>query len=401
MAKKKEYPTPKKRFHKDTWELFWNWEGVRYTFYPGIKGEENAGRAEAALRRLSLALASQTPDFPEEWEALPIIRRYIRHRYGVGDDAQANTQPVDFRPVNWLADYEENIRAGCSKDWAAISLSALKRLDVFVPGGVGKVTPSWAAMFLDSLLEKGKAVGTRNRTLAICSRFFNWCVTTKRLRENPFSGVSNLKEPDLEEIVYCTREERDRIIAVARTLGRPDWIAIPVALYAGMRREEIFRVQVEDVNLQTRRLVVRKSKTGRKRTVPIAMELLPILEGHKNAHGPLVTLPDEKTWENHADRLVELVREALCRPAKPDESGRPSEVVGKRTFLYTPAELREVGKQIASLEGSLAKAKGVGKRGEIEEKIKRLQAVPAKAADGGDWIPAERVRWNAWRHTFP
>ncbi|MCD8139281.1 MAG: tyrosine-type recombinase/integrase, partial [Planctomycetaceae bacterium] len=275
----------------------------------------------------------------------------------------------------------------------------------------GKVTHGLAIQYLDSLVEKGGKAkedakskglssGTRNRHLAICRRFFKWCVSTKRLRENPFAGIDNLKEEDIEEIIYCTKEERDRILAVARGLGRKDWIAIPIAFYAGCRREEIFRLQWEDVNMESKRLIIRKSKTGERRTTPLAKELIPLLDGLKKAHGPVVELPDDKTWENHADRLVELVRERLCRPLNPDEKGNPSEVVGKRVFLYTPAEVRGVQGKIASMERSLARTKHPKKAVELAATLDKWRKCPTVAHDGGEWLPAERVQWNAWRHTF-
>ncbi|MCD8141383.1 MAG: hypothetical protein LUE17_16740, partial [Planctomycetaceae bacterium] len=151
MAKSREFPTPKKRFHKNAWELYWNWGNARFVIHPGIIGHEKEGTAEFELRRLATILASQNPDFPDEWAHLPAVRRYIGARYGV--EAPEDEPKADLSVHRWLVDYEPNLLASVGEDWAATSMSVLRRLQAFIPGGLGKVTHGLAIQYLDSLVE--------------------------------------------------------------------------------------------------------------------------------------------------------------------------------------------------------------------------------------------------------
>lgn len=108
----------------------------------------------------------------------------------------------------------------------------------------------------------------------------------------------------------------------------------------------------------------------------------------------------DETWVNQADRVVELIREALSTPENPNPEGRAMESVGKRRFLMTEDAQAGRGRRIAGLAKDFNAMKpGAGKR-RLGTLIAALCGLPDAAADGGEWIPAERVGWNAWRHTF-
>ncbi len=324
MPKKSESPKPSKRFVSGAWVILWRYSPAaglykQYTVSTGMtekKADELA--ADILLRRFAVALAQTPPEFPSEYAATSGVRRYLEDRYGA-ESVGAMGESVQ-NPNDWLTDYKKIIFKEVVEDWAKTSLSILKKLDEFVPGGIGATTAVHAHNFLESILMRGRKPGTRNRALAACSRFFGWCLKSGRAAANPFSGIGNMTEEDIEEIVYCTKQERDRIIACARALGRPDWIAVPIALYAGCRREEIFvRLGWEDVNIENRRMTVlaQKTKKKKKRITPLAKELVEILAVARQDKGTVVPAIDNGTWENQADRLVEMLR-----PAGKPEQGR-------------------------------------------------------------------------------
>jgi hypothetical protein len=66
MARSSQYPTPKKKYHRGTWEIFWNWGGDRYSIYPGRQDPDDPD-IEADCRRIAATLAMPLPAFPPEW----------------------------------------------------------------------------------------------------------------------------------------------------------------------------------------------------------------------------------------------------------------------------------------------------------------------------------------------
>lgn len=127
-------------------------------------------------------------------------------------------------------------------------------------GGVDKTTPNKVSSYLAEIAGN-RSIATRNRTQSAFSRFFSWAVDTGRTRMNPMERIKRLTEPRITDIVYCTPLERAEIIDVARETEWPEWIAVPVAFYAGMRREEVANLQWEDVHLQHGTIVTKETKS--------------------------------------------------------------------------------------------------------------------------------------------
>ncbi len=424
MPKKSEFPKPSKRFVSGAWVILWRYSPAagqykQYTVSTGLTDKKaDELTADIILRRFAVALAQTPPEFPSEYAATSGVRRYLEDRNDTVAPSAKNGQAHD--PSCWLHDYEPVIKKECAKQWARDSLSFLKSLDEFVPGGIGNTDSFHATRFLEHVhkngaskrprknrsAEDGKSNGTRNRIKAACSRFFRWCVESGRTTENPFKGIKSLKEDASEEIVYCTARERERVIAAAKATGNPDWIAVPIAFYAGCRREEIFTLEWNvDINFESKRLKIRgDSKTGA-RTTPIAKELLAILEEHRKERGFVIPRHATWTWENQADRLIEAIRENLCLPEHPTLAGMPRESRGKRQFLMTENDIAGDPKRrkamLAAMEARIKKLDRDSRAAyNLAADMGGYELTWAAAHDGGEWIPAERIGWNAFRHTF-
>ena len=213
------------RYRNGAWQILWRWNFRQYVISTGLYRErEDRILADIALRQIASALSRDEPDFPSEFAGKASVKRYVGDRFG---------QAADDDPTTCLDDYEVNIRAECGKMWAAMSVSLLRRFDEAAAGGILNTTPRQAADHLDSILKKN-SIATRNRNLAVFSRFFKWAIRTGRTKANPFTGIKTLKEPDIEEIVYCSWDERDRIIAMAKASGQSDWLAVPFAFYTAI-----------------------------------------------------------------------------------------------------------------------------------------------------------------------
>jgi integrase len=238
---------------------------------------------------------------------------------------------------DWLNDYAENIKAECAPTWAKTSLTFLHRLEA-AGNGLGQVTPDAADRFLNHVAANSSPA-TRNRALATCKRFYGWAIRTGRTKTDPFTGIRSLPEPRKDTIVYCTRQERGRI--VASSIDLPHGLAIAVAFFTGCRREEIARMRWDDVSLDRGRIAVPKTKTLNPRVLPIAGELKAFFS--KNQQGFLVDYSRETAdvWIVEAENLIEAIRRKLSRPARCNPDGTPAGLRGKKAFAMTDGDLRE------------------------------------------------------------
>lgn len=387
-----------------SWRIYWRWGGKRYAAAAGYSDPADKDKVELLRREVASALGKTVPEFPPAIADSAAVRRYLATRYGVPADEAPAAAPVSSQAL--LDEYGRELKTAVSKLWAANSISHLKRLQKSV-GGLDHVDEKAAAKFLADMIDVSElGPASRNRALAAFLRFYKWAVATRRLGQNPFSHCKMIREPPPEYITYCSKGEMDRVLAAATATGRADWIAVAIAFYAGCRREEVFRLRWEDVFFDSQRIIIRKSKTNRQRAIPLAKELIAILEPIRKERGQVVPAvkddasPRQDTWQNRSDRLVELLREQLCRPENPDDKGNPEEVIGKRRFLMTEASLHNLPATLATMARSVARMKDSAKKEKAVALLERLRKCPKTAHDKGEWIPAERIGWTAFRHTF-
>lgn len=362
--KPNDIPEAKARYNRGAWYIYWRYKGTQYNMATGMNREDDAKAAERIRRQISNCLAIHSP-FPAPYDATPAAIKYREERFG-----KKETKSTDY--TEWLEIYRPQLAADCSSQtWVENSMAFLAKLEAFA-GGLD-VSPDLARKFLAHYSETHKPA-SRNRALAALKRFYRWSVETLRLDANPFAGIPSLPEPPPETIAYCTKSERDRIIAAARKTGRKDWKAVPIALYTGCRREEIVRMKWSDFLPEKRRLVIPKSKNHKRRVVKMVREMLRLLEEDRKPFGYVVDfVRSEKRaiWVNETEKLVEEIRCMLCRPTACQPDGTPKGSIGKKKFAMTEEDLAQ----------------------------DPPEHCPERAADGGGWIPAERVGWTAWRHT--
>ncbi len=224
-----------------------------------------------------------------------------------------------------------------------------------------------SSKYLADIAAKKKAA-TRNRALITFSRFFKWAVRTERSTINPFAGIAQLPEPRSSSIVHCTPEEREEIIGLARETGWPDWLAVPVAFYTGMRREEVARLRWPDVRFAEGLIVVDKTKTGKSRVLPLNAKLEELLDAIPESarRGYVVTIPNE------FDRVARL--ENLTR--KIEKAKRSALLTEWGLEKPLPSRSKEYRKALAQWKAAM------------KERAREMDAA------------LERIGWNPFRHTF-
>lgn len=102
--------------------------------------------------------------------------------------------------------------------------------------------------------------------------FLNYCVDHGILAENP---LRRIKRPRIEKRPprFLTKEQGSLLIDLA---DPPLKYMIAIALNTGVRASELLRLRWEDFDFQSGDLLIRRSKTGEFRSIPIS----PTLEKH-------------------------------------------------------------------------------------------------------------------------
>ncbi|PKL18390.1 MAG: hypothetical protein CVV49_06250 [Spirochaetae bacterium HGW-Spirochaetae-5] len=141
----------------------------------------------------------------------------------------------------------------------------------------------------DNTKTKGQLTNaTINRNIAILSYFFNWCIKKGYYNSlNPFA-LQKLKEHNYREVMLSSGQI-DELFNVAYHIGELFHKTISILLLTGMRRGELFSLEWAEVNFDTRFIILSqyKTKSRKRRAIPISPALLEILLSLKNSNdGP-------------------------------------------------------------------------------------------------------------------
>jgi len=125
------------------------------------------------------------------------------------------------------------------------------------------------------LEEDGKSPATVNREKNSLSKMFSLAVQNGYIKENPCSGVKNLRVQN-HKIRFLTKEEEKRFLK--RTEGH--WIKplLITALHTGMRQGEILSLTWDCVNFEQNYIDVLRTKNGVPRQIPMSAKLRTTLQ---------------------------------------------------------------------------------------------------------------------------
>ncbi len=365
-----QFPRPKREYHHGAWRIAWRWNNVKYSVATAISDKNAISTIEAHVRNLSSQLASHDrPKITEPWSRMPGLIRYLDDRYGKPVDA-------DHEISQWLVDYRHEIRGKNTLGWVRDSLAMLEKLRDSAKG-LDKVTDKFAAAYMAEIAAKPPrkraarirrkgSPGTHNRTLTVFKKFYVWLVNTRRHAVNPFATIKRLNERKDTPIVYCTHAERDKMIELARSTGWPEWKAVFIAFYTGMRREEIVNLLWTDVRFDTGVINIRKSKTGLPRTIPLSTVLEEFLNEFPDRTGHVVTV---NAGHNRIGRFNSLMnrmkKDRTAAMLKEWKIEKPQ-----------PSRARDFKKKREAFEATV-----VEHQPEIDDAL-------------------EHIGWNVFRHTF-
>ncbi len=158
--------------------------------------------------------------------------------------------------------------------------------------------------------EFARSGATVNRYIATLSHALSFAVKERRLLDrNPASDIARKKEPR-GRTRFLSDAEREALLVAC---GQSQWPALRalvlLAITTGARRGELIHIRWGDVDLKAGRALVRDTKNGEQRTLPLAgkaLEALRDLELNNSARSryvfpaPTVEL-DSKTGEPELD----------------------------------------------------------------------------------------------------
>jgi integrase len=174
------------------------------------------------------------------------------------------------------------------KSWQRDEISLNHLLPFFGDCILSEVTPEMISRYKTRRLKEGAKPATLNRELSLAKHAFNlalkewgWC------KENPFCKVKMEKENNARDRVLGYDEE-ERLLSVCKK-----WLndIVKFALHTGARMGEILELDWRDVDFFRKVVIIRQSKTGYTKTIPLtatAMDILKTKAKVRHLHSSLV-----------------------------------------------------------------------------------------------------------------
>jgi integrase len=214
------------------------------------------------------------------------------------------------------ADYQESKKRG---KLSATHLDDIRlRLGRFVAAFGNRPIKGVAAGEIECWLhELALSPQSINNYRAIVRAFFSYAFKRELVEKNPVASVDKVKLVDKAPEIFTPKQLADLLAAA----DPPLLPALALQAFAGLRTAEVLRLEWSEVDLVRGFVTVaaHKSKTARRRLIPIAQNLPEWLRPYVQMSGPVYST---KTRNYHAD--IEALRKSIGLPAWPNNGLRHS-----------------------------------------------------------------------------
>jgi integrase len=151
---------------------------------------------------------------------------------------------------------EAGILSLISKRWESRKLSSIQKQDVLI--------------LKEDLLKSGRAASTVNHYINAISRLFQVAVNEWEFKlNNPTAGIKRMTEPQGRMKRLLPEPEQILLTYSSEASTLPLSSIIVIAIETGMRSAEILSMRWEDVDFSNRRVLLRHTKNGESRSVPL------------------------------------------------------------------------------------------------------------------------------------
>ena len=147
-------------------------------------------------------------------------------------------------------------------------------------GATAQITKAGVQAFTADLLDAGASPATARARHMALRRFAAWLAEEGEIDDNPLLGV---KPPKLDsKVVEALTDEQLRLLIKACAgkdlIDRRDEAIVRLMTETGLRAGEVLGMNVDDVDLQQGRAVVRRGKGGKGRVVPFGPQTAAVLD---------------------------------------------------------------------------------------------------------------------------
>lgn len=154
--------------------------------------------------------------------------------------------------------------------------------------------------------------------------FFSWLKNKGYIADNPFDFIA-YRSPRYEDKKFLKREDIERILtAVIMNAGnnlfllKRNILLFSLLVYCGLRKEELLRLQVRDIDTTKKELTVRAetSKSGTSRVMPLHPQIILHLKDYKTQRSKLTceylfvsSRKDSRLTSEGLNHLVNKIRD--------------------------------------------------------------------------------------------
>lgn len=151
---------------------------------------------------------------------------------------------------------------------------------------LASITKQDVLLLKEDLLKQGRAASTINHYLNAISQLHQVAMNEWDMNlTNPINGIKRMSEPQGRMKRLMPEAEKNLLTYSNESSFSPLSSIIIIAIETGMRSGEILSMKWEDVDLLNRRVLLRRTKNGESRVIPLtyrAKEVLEQLQTNKN-----------------------------------------------------------------------------------------------------------------------
>ena len=146
------------------------------------------------------------------------------------------------------------------------------------------VTKADIVALIDSIHKRAPVMA--NRTLALISKFYSWCLGKDYVERNLALGIPKVKEQSRDRVL--TLEELRTIYSAAKKLSAGNQLFVQLLLLTGQREAVIARLEANEIHENSLVISRERNKSGERINVPLPALAKQLIEELGNPVGPYV-----------------------------------------------------------------------------------------------------------------
>jgi len=220
------------------------------------------------------------------------IRRAVGHKFAAVKVVTRNKAEVyqnfgiTSKNLNALVDrYSEHVKTSL-RSWVNPYHQSQEFLEYMKKVGVTEPTPLHIEQYREYLYRRIRQASI-NRHMACLRHMFNLGIRWGLWDKNPVQGFKFYNEKRFRRTRYLTNEEIGKLLSSLKSDAR---FAVLLTINTGVRRGELLNLTWSDVDLQARHIVLKETKSGEPRFVPLNSTVCDLLQSQKVKSGKVVKL---------------------------------------------------------------------------------------------------------------